>query len=43
MWAAPKGECDGSGVIHKGGVGIMGGLGARSLMQDVLWMWVELQ
>jgi hypothetical protein len=29
MRAAPKGEWDGSGVIHKGGVGIMGGLGAR--------------
>jgi len=27
--AAPKGECDGSGVVHKGGVGIVGGLGAR--------------
>jgi hypothetical protein len=29
MQPAPKGGCDGSGVIHKGGVGIMGGLGAR--------------
>lgn len=29
MGAALKGECDGSGVIHKGGVGIAGGLGAR--------------
>ena len=29
MRAALKGECDGSGVIHKGGVGIVGGLGAR--------------
>jgi hypothetical protein len=29
MHAALKGECDGSGVIHKGGVGIVGGLGAR--------------
>ena len=29
MRAALKGECDGSGVTHKGGVGIMGGLGAR--------------
>jgi hypothetical protein len=29
MWAALKGECDGSGVLHKGGVGIVGGLGAR--------------
>ena len=30
MRAALKGECDGSGsgVIHKGGVGIAGGLGA---------------
>jgi hypothetical protein len=27
--AALKGECDGSGVLHKGGVGIVGGLGAR--------------
>ena len=23
-----NGECDGSGVMHKGGVGIMGGVGA---------------
>ena len=29
MRAALKGECDGSGVIRKGGVGIVGGLGAR--------------
>lgn len=29
MRAAPKCECDGSGVVHKGGVGIVGGLGAR--------------
>jgi hypothetical protein len=29
MGAALKGECDGSGVVHKGGVGIMGGVGAR--------------
>jgi hypothetical protein len=29
MRAALKGECDGRGVIHKGGVGIVGGLGAR--------------
>jgi hypothetical protein len=29
MRAALKGEWDGSGVTHKGGVGIVGGLGAR--------------
>jgi hypothetical protein len=29
MRAALNGECDGSGVPHKGGVGIVGGLGAR--------------
>ena len=29
MWAAIKGECDGSDVVLKGGVGIVGGLGAR--------------
>lgn len=27
--AALKGKCDGSGVLHKGGVGIVGGVGAR--------------
>jgi len=29
MWAALKGECDGSGVGHSGGVGLIGVLGAR--------------
>jgi hypothetical protein len=29
MPAALKAEGDGSGVLHKGGVGIVGGLGAR--------------
>lgn len=29
MRASQKGECDGSGVMHKGGVGIIGGVGAR--------------
>jgi hypothetical protein len=29
MRAVMKGECDGSGAVHKGGVGIVGGLGAR--------------
>ena len=29
MRASLKGECNGSGVIHKGGVGIIGGVGAR--------------
>jgi hypothetical protein len=29
MLTATKGECDGRGVVHKGGVGIVGGLGAR--------------
>lgn len=29
MRAAMKGEWDGSGAVHKGGVGIVGGLGAR--------------
>jgi hypothetical protein len=29
MREATKGECDGSGAVHKGGVGIVGGLGAR--------------
>ena len=29
MRAAMKGECDGRGAVHKGGVGIVGGLGAR--------------
>lgn len=29
MPAEMKGECDGSGAVHKGGVGIVGGLGAR--------------
>ena len=28
MWAALKGECDGSGAVHNGGVGLIGGLGA---------------
>jgi len=28
MWAALKGECDGSGAIDSGGVGLIGGLGA---------------
>jgi hypothetical protein len=27
--ASQKGECDGGGVMHKGGVGIIGGVGAR--------------
>ena len=29
MRAATKGECNGRGTVHKGGVGIVGGLGAR--------------
>jgi len=29
MRAVMKGECDGRGAVHKGGVGIIGGLGAR--------------
>jgi hypothetical protein len=29
MLTATKGKCDGRGVVHKGGVGIVGGLGAR--------------
>lgn len=29
MRAAAKGECDGRAAVHKGGVGIVGGLGAR--------------